>query len=324
MSSTSPGPGWWQASDGHWYPPEAQPAETSPRLPPPPEGNGGSGTPGKSHRTPPSVRNSLLVVAALLVLAVVAIAIAHGVTGKTLPMSIANGSEGGVVLGSCEVNSSGSQATASGQFTSPIQPARNIYGQTSSSFGHQMTLDLISSSGSQIGTGAANVPNGATSWTVSASNQEPGVKPTGCLVNLKATEDFSSPAPNNAAPSTTSAAAAPSPSPSSTTSSLPLFIAGTWTGTQPTSINFGAGCCNVVDHLTWSAWTTTQAVGHGTYEYDSCTAGCVAGPFIPYPATITLSNPSNGIFTVLTESTPGPQEGSGTWTYPSQWPFGAS
>lgn len=26
MSDTSQGPGWWQASDGRWYPPESQPA----------------------------------------------------------------------------------------------------------------------------------------------------------------------------------------------------------------------------------------------------------------------------------------------------------
>jgi hypothetical protein len=28
MSDTSQGPGWWQASDGKWYPPEQQPAST--------------------------------------------------------------------------------------------------------------------------------------------------------------------------------------------------------------------------------------------------------------------------------------------------------
>ena len=26
MSDTSPGPGWWQASDGKWYPPATAPA----------------------------------------------------------------------------------------------------------------------------------------------------------------------------------------------------------------------------------------------------------------------------------------------------------
>lgn len=34
MSDTSPGPGWWQASDGNWYPPEEVPE--LPRMPRPP------------------------------------------------------------------------------------------------------------------------------------------------------------------------------------------------------------------------------------------------------------------------------------------------
>lgn len=44
MSSASQGPGWWQASDGMWYPPEqgagyeesSQPAAPAPPVPPPP------------------------------------------------------------------------------------------------------------------------------------------------------------------------------------------------------------------------------------------------------------------------------------------------
>jgi len=35
MSDASQGPGWWQASDGRWYPPE-QPPALRPDLPPPP------------------------------------------------------------------------------------------------------------------------------------------------------------------------------------------------------------------------------------------------------------------------------------------------
>lgn len=46
MSDVSQGPGWWQASDGRWYPPTAQPgpapAPTGPPSPygPPPAGYG--------------------------------------------------------------------------------------------------------------------------------------------------------------------------------------------------------------------------------------------------------------------------------------------
>lgn len=35
MSMMSQGPGWWQASDGRWYPPEAHPDAASAQVPPP-------------------------------------------------------------------------------------------------------------------------------------------------------------------------------------------------------------------------------------------------------------------------------------------------
>ena len=33
MSSAPQGPGWWQASDGNWYPPAQQPNQTPPAQP---------------------------------------------------------------------------------------------------------------------------------------------------------------------------------------------------------------------------------------------------------------------------------------------------
>ena len=38
MANTPPGPGWWQASDGQWYPPDAS------HPPPPPKYSGRSDT----------------------------------------------------------------------------------------------------------------------------------------------------------------------------------------------------------------------------------------------------------------------------------------
>lgn len=35
MSDASQGPGWWQASDGKWYPPEQAPQQAAPTGPPP-------------------------------------------------------------------------------------------------------------------------------------------------------------------------------------------------------------------------------------------------------------------------------------------------
>jgi hypothetical protein len=43
MSDAPQGPGWWQASDGKWYPPEQQPAGGAPSGPPPAYGAAGPG-----------------------------------------------------------------------------------------------------------------------------------------------------------------------------------------------------------------------------------------------------------------------------------------
>lgn len=118
-----------------------------------------------------------------------------------------------------------------------------------------------------------------------------------------------------AAPSSTTPANAP----------LPNFTAGSYNGRGPKQIDFSGGCCSVVDMLAWSSWTSASAQGSGSYEYDTCTNGCIQGPFVPYPATITLSNPEGNEFTVLTRDiSGGPDAGVTTWTYPSMWPFSAS
>jgi len=62
MSDTAQGPGWWQASDGKWYPPQAQPAQPSPAPaapgPMPPAGYGyappSGAPPAGSGYAPPS------------------------------------------------------------------------------------------------------------------------------------------------------------------------------------------------------------------------------------------------------------------------------
>lgn len=51
MSDTSAGPGWWQASDGKWYPPELH---ADHRPPATPESAGGSAPPGGPNFPPPS------------------------------------------------------------------------------------------------------------------------------------------------------------------------------------------------------------------------------------------------------------------------------
>ena len=41
--------------------------------------------------------------------------------------------------------------------------------------------------------------------------------------------------------------------------------------------------------MTWTAWTTSSAVGHGILHQNDCTPNCVSGKFINYRAAVTLS-----------------------------------
>lgn len=70
VSDTSPGEGWWQASDGKWYPPEASPASTLPPAPSPPPA--AASPPAKNKKKPLWRRRWFVVVAALLVIMVIA------------------------------------------------------------------------------------------------------------------------------------------------------------------------------------------------------------------------------------------------------------
>jgi hypothetical protein len=48
MSDVSQGPGWWQASDEKWYPPEQHPDRQNPPTPPPPGPTGTAGPAGSA------------------------------------------------------------------------------------------------------------------------------------------------------------------------------------------------------------------------------------------------------------------------------------
>jgi len=124
----------------------------------------------------------------------------------------------------------------------------------------------------------------------------------------------STPARPSAAVPTTSPATEPSPQ----------FAAGSFTGRDPSTINFSSDQGNIVSNITWSSWTATQAVGQGTWTYISCVPDCASGQPTPYVATIALSNPVNGLFTALTETTAGPQGRVQAFSYPQPWPLAAS
>jgi hypothetical protein len=47
----------------------------------------------------------------------------------------------------------------------------------------------------------------------------------------------------------------------------------------------------VLFDIKWSTWSTTEAVGTGTYKLDACTPNCAAGPVDPVPTVVTFSQP---------------------------------
>jgi len=131
----------------------------------------------------------------------------------------------------------------------------------------------------------------------------------------------------NRPPSTTTSAVAasttssPTPSTSATTlppSALDTITVGDWTGVEPHIIYFSGDSGNIVSTITWSEWNASSAVGRGSWGYDDCVPDCAQGTTTPYPATITLSGPVDGRFTLLTETQSGPHGHTFTFTLPDR------
>jgi hypothetical protein len=101
----------------------------------------------------------------------------------------------------------------------------------------------------------------------------------------------------------------------------PLVTIGKYTGWAPSEIDFSADGGNVVTGIRWMSWTATGATGHGKSVIESCVPNCAAGKVRTVPATITLSAPRDGRFTLLTETRAGQTI---TLTYPSSWALAAS
>jgi hypothetical protein len=97
---------------------------------------------------------------------------------------------------------------------------------------------------------------------------------------------------------------------------LPTATLGTWTGIEPTLMQFSGDAGNIVTDIGWSSWTDNAAVGEGSWGYDDCVPDCAGGIVTQYPARITLSHPSSGRFTQLTEDQSGPFGRTSTFTLP--------
>lgn len=99
MSDVSQGPGWWQASDGKWYPPEQFPgATTTPVEPGPPPGPGPVPGPAPKIGGPPPPKSSnkgcmiaLIVVLVLFLGAGVAAVVGLGLLGSKIEEAAESG-----------------------------------------------------------------------------------------------------------------------------------------------------------------------------------------------------------------------------------------
>ena len=90
------------------------------------------------------------------------------------------------------------------------------------------------------------------------------------------------------------------------TTTLPTATLGQWTGIEPRLIQFSGDAGNIVNNIEWSSWNNLGAVGEGEWGSDNCNPDCAQGTVTYYPTTITLSLPSDGRFTELTEDQSGP------------------
>jgi hypothetical protein len=122
-----------------------------------------------------------------------------------------------------------------------------------------------------------------------------------------------------------------------------IFTAGTYSGTEPTMIDFSADGGNVAGDLTWGPWPSgpngnvpidATVTGTGTVYIQGCVPNCADGSETPEPVTIVLSDPIPGdpvLWGQMTETiqgqnmaTMGGEGSNGVYTYPSAWALGAS
>lgn len=59
---------------------------------------------------------------------------------------------------------------------------------------------------------------------------------------------------------------------------------------RPTSYVLACADANqLLQGLTWTTWSHTQALGRGTFVQNNCTPNCAAGRFVRYAATVRLA-----------------------------------
>src|SRR5580698_9649947 len=102
---------------------------------------------------------------------------------------------------------------------------------------------------------------------------------------------------------------------------IPVLVVGSYSGTKPTQIIYSGDATNVVTGISWGTWAASGATGEGTSDMDSCVPSCAAASPDAVITKITLSDPVNGKFTMMTETRSGKTQ---SYTYPSTWAQSAS
>jgi serine/threonine protein kinase len=164
-----------------------------------------------------------------------------------------------------------------------------------------------------------NVGPSASGATSAGTPTQPGQ-----IITSSAASTAPASIPVSTVPVSTPASTPPSTpvsTPASSPAALPVLTAGSYTGMKPTEIAFSGDATNVVTKISWTSWTATGASGTGTSDIDSCNPNCAQAPPSLVPTTITLTDPVDGKFTKMIEARNG---SSATYTYPSNWPEGAS
>src|SRR5689334_14963515 len=184
---------------------------------------------------------------------------------------------------------------------------------------------VLAAGGTALGLALAGRHGTSTNGTGAsspASTQPAQVVTSSAASTAPATSPASTPA-STAPASTPATTPATSPASSAATSAaaVPPLTVGGYTGMKPTEIAYSGDSTNIVSKITWTSWTATGATGQGTSDINSCDPNCAQAPVKLVPATVTLSAPVNGKFTKMTETRNG---FTSTYTYPDNWPEGAS
>lgn len=97
----------------------------------------------------------------------------------------------------------------------------------------------------------------------------------------------------------------------------------TFSGIEPSEMDFSGDAGNVVTDIIWSSWTQTQAAGQGTSNLQNCVPNCAQGTDTPVATTITLLGPQAGHFTQIVESRNG-LTSDGSYGSQAGWPLQAA